>query len=234
MIGLNKLFNMSIKSLLAAGFALAACILPLPSFAQEEDLARAEAEARAILNEMSSAANKCNSISVTFTATYINKRTGDKTASKGSLQVKGDKYVLDVNDMVTYSNEKTIEVWQKKNNDVDISDHDADAEGDMTPSRFFGSYKSGYKLRRLGDKKIGGVDCAQIDLYPTDKKTNIMRIRLSINIVTKQVKQFEQTTKMGESLIVEFNTYKTNTPMDDKIFSFDYAAHKDVEVVDLR
>ncbi len=225
---------MNVKALFTAGFVFAVCAMPLSGYAQGDDLARAEAEARVILNEMSSAADKCSSISITFTATYVNKRTGDKTTSKGSLKVKGDKYVLDVNDMVTYSNDKAIEVWQKKNNEVDISDHDADAEGDMTPSRFFGSYKSGYKLRRLADKKIGGVDCAQIDLYPTDKKTNIMRIRLSINLSSNQVMQFEQTTKMGESLIVEFNTFKTNIPMDDKIFSFDYAAHKDVEVVDLR
>ncbi len=225
---------MNIKALLVVIFALAISAKPFCASAQKEDMAKSEAEARGILNNMSSAANKCSSISISFTATYVNKRTGEKNSSNGTLKVKGEKYVLDVNDMVTYSNEKAIEVWQKKNNEVDISDHDADAEGDMTPSRFFGSYKSGYKLSKLGDKKIGGVDCVQVDLYPTDKKTNIMRIRLSIDLATNQVKQFEQTTKAGESLIVVFNSYKTNIPMDDKIFSFDYAAHKDVEVVDLR
>lgn len=205
-----------------------------PSFAQNDDMAKAEAEAKAILNDMAAAAKSLQTISIKFKTQYDNKRTGDKATSSGTLFVKGEKYVLDVNDMVTYTDGKTVYVWQKENAEVDISDFDPTSEDMMSPSRLFGAYQSGYKLKRLADKKIAGADCAQVDLYPIDRKTNIMRLRISVNKANKQMTQFEQSTKAGETLTVTIVSYEVNKPIADSAFVFDFAAHKDVEVVDLR
>ena len=74
--------------------AAAVMMMSLPAAAvAQSDAAKSESEARAILNEMSQAAKACSTIEVSFTATYANKRTGDKHASDGSLKVKGDAYV---------------------------------------------------------------------------------------------------------------------------------------------
>lgn len=202
--------------------------------AQGSDDAKSEKEARAILDEMSSKAKSCSTIEIDFTAEYSSKRTADKHSSDGNLKVKGLAYALDVNDMVTYSDGRTVYVWQKNNNEVDISDADPDAEGDMTPSKLFGAYKSGYKLRRLPDKSIGGVDCEQVDLYPIDKKTNVMRLRISVSKASRRIQRFEQSTKSGETLTVIIKGYKVNQTIPNGAFSFDINAHKGVEVVDLR
>lgn len=215
--------------------AAAVMLMSLPAAAvAQSDAAKSESEARAILNEMSQAAKACSTIEVSFTATYANKRTGDKHASDGSLKVKGDAYVLDVNGMVTYSDGKTVYVWQKEANEVDISDCDPDAEGEMTPTKLFGAYKTGYKLRRLPDAALSGVNCSQVDLYPVDKKTDVMRLRISVEKATMRIRQFEQSTKTGESLTITVKDFKVNKPMPDSAFKFDIGAHKGVEVVDLR
>lgn len=215
--------------------ACAALLFPsFPTANAQADEAKSEKEARAILDEMSAKAKSFSTIEINFTAEYSSKRTGDKSKSNGNLKVKGQAYALDVNDMVTYSDGQTVYVWQKNNNEVDISDADPDADGDMTPSKLFGAYKSGYKLRHLADKTIGGVACEQVDLYPQDKKTNVMRIRISVNKSTRRIQQFEQTTKSGETLTVTVKDYKVNQPMPASTFKFDTTAHKYVEVVDLR
>lgn len=201
--------------------------------AQGDD-AKSEKEAKEILDVMSTKAKSCSTIEIDFTAEYSSKRTGDKHASDGNLKVKGLAYVLDVNDMVTYSDGKTVYVWQKNNKEVDISDADPDSEGDMTPSKLFGAYKSGYKLRHLPDKSIGGVECEQVDLYPLDKKTNVMRLRISVAKGSRRIQQFEQSTKSGETLTVVIKGYRVNQPIPNSAFTFDFNAHKGVEVVDLR
>lgn len=201
---------------------------------QSDEMKQSEAEARSILNAMSAYAKSCSTIEVKFTSSYENKRTGDKNTSQGSLMVKGDKYVLDVNGMVTYSDGKTIYVWQKAENEVDISDNDPDSEDAMTPSKLFGAYKTGYKLHHLADKKIAGIDCAQVDLYPSDTKTNIMRLRISIEKSTNRMRQFEQTTKSGESIVFLVKEFKVNQSIADSEFVFDTKSHSGVEVVDLR
>lgn len=210
-----------------------ACALSVSATGQTE-VEISEAQARKVLDEMAAQTKKCSTIDIAFTATYENKRTGDKNACDGTLKVKGEKYVLDVNDLVTYSDEDGISVWQKKHNELDISGHDAEAEGDMTPTRLFGAYKEGYRLRMLGNKTVAGTECVEIDLYPLDKKSQIVRLRVSIEKRGKRVRQFMQQSKMGETLTVSIKTYKVNVPMDDALFRFDRAAHKDVEVVDLR
>ncbi|MGN0028860.1 MAG: outer membrane lipoprotein carrier protein LolA [Marinilabiliaceae bacterium] len=201
--------------------------------AQGDDV-KSEKEARAILDEMSSKVKSCSTIEIDFTAEYSSKRTGDKHASEGNLKVKGLAYALDVNDMVTYSDGMTVYVWQRNNNEVDISDADTDSEGDMAPSKLFGAYKSGYKLRRLPNKSIGGVECEQVDLYPLDKKTNVMRLRISVAKESRRIQRFEQSTKSGETLTVIIKGYRVNQPIPNSAFTFDVNAHKGVEVVDLR
>lgn len=212
---------------------LAACALSVSATGQTE-IEISEAQARKTLDEMAAQTKKCATIDVTFTAAYENKRTGDKNTCDGTLKVKGEKYVLDVNDLVTYSDEEGISVWQKKHKELDISGHDPEAEGDMTPARLFGAYKDGYRLRMLGDKMVAGVECVEIDLYPLDKKSQIVRLRISLDKRKKQVRQFMQQSKMGETLTVSIKSYRVNMPMDDALFRFDRAAHKDVEIVDLR
>lgn len=201
--------------------------------AQGDDV-KSEKEARAILDGMSSKVKSCSTIEIDFTAEYSCKRTGDKHTSDGNLKVKGLAYALDVNDMVTYSDGMTVYVWQKNSNEVDISDADTDSDGDMTPSKLFGAYKSGYKLRHLPNKSIGGVECEQVDLYPIDKKTNVMRLRISVAKESRRIQQFEQSTKSGETLTVIIKGYKVNQPIPNSAFTFDFNAHTGVEVVDLR
>ena len=223
------------KIINTAALIAVAFIAPFTSVFAQEEMEVSAIEARKVLTEMTNQTKKCSTIYLEFTASYENKRTGNKHSCDGTLKVKGEKYVLDVSDMVTYSEEDKVSVWQKKINELDISSHDEEAEGEMTPAKLFGgAYQEGYKLRMLGDKKVGGEECVEVDLYPKDTKSPIMRIRLSISKKTKMLKRFMQQYKLGESLTVDIKTFTPNKPMADKEFSFDSAAHKDVEIVDLR
>lgn len=199
----------------------------------ETEMEASAERARKVLSEMSSKVKSAQTVSVGFTATLENKRTGEKTENKGTLAMKGEKYVLDVNDMVTYHNGKEVAVWQKRHNEVDISDPDPEEEGDLSPKKIFSAYNEGYRLRMLGDVKVGTSVCCEVDLYPTDK-TSIVRIRLTIDKSTKQLKRFWQQNKSGETLTVTIDRYETNKAMVDDMFTFDASKHPDIEVVDLR
>ncbi len=221
---------MKIKNMVVA----ACMVMSMPVAAQNEMDASA-VEARKVLDEMADEAKSHTTIAMDFAATYENKRTGSKHTSEGTLKVKGEKYVLDIEDMVTYSDEEGVSVWQKKINELTISEHDAEAEGDMSPARLFGgAYQEGYKLRLLGDVTVGGETCVEVDLYPKDMKSQVVRVRLAISKKGKQLKRFMQQYKMGEVLTVDVRKYVTGKSMSDSEFVFDRATHKGVEVVDLR
>lgn len=200
----------------------------------QDEMKVSEQMARDILSQMSNTVKSYKAFRMTFSMTNENKRTGSKEKTTGVLIVKGDKYVIDLPDFVTYNDTKTVSVWQRKNNEVDISDADPDAEGDLSPSKLFCAYQSGYKLRLLGDRKIGSKTCTEIDLYPTDKKTNIIRIRLSVDASTNAIQRIFQQMKSGDSTTIDIEKFETNVSLSDNDFVFDVVSHKDVEVVDLR
>lgn len=221
---------MKIKNMVVA----ACMVMSMPVVAQNEMDASA-VEARKVLDEMADEAKSHKTIAMNFAATYENKRTGATHTSEGTLKVKGEKYVLDIEDMVTYSDEEGVSVWQKKVNELTISEHDAEAEGDMSPARLFGgAYQEGYKLRLLGEVTVGGEKCMEVDLYPKDMKSQVVRVRLTISKKGKQLKRFMQQYKLGEVLTVDVRKYVTDKSMSDSEFVFDRVAHKGVEVVDLR
>lgn len=199
----------------------------------QENAEKSASDARAILNEMSATAKRYSTIAISFNATLESKRTNAKNTHKGTLKVKGEKYVLDINDIATYNNGTVVSVWQKKNNEVDLSDPDPEAEGDLSPKRLFNAYNEGYKLRLLDEKRVDGVLCNEIDLYPTSPST-IIRIRLSIDKKTKQIRKFWQQNKNGDMLTVTISKFQPNQPMADSEFTFDASKHPGIEVVDLR
>ena len=191
-------------------------------------------QARQILDAMAARARGCATIDIDFSATYENKRSGDKRSVFGTLKVKGDSYVLDAGDVVTYYDSEKVSVWQKKIGELTISAHDEEAEGDMTPAKLFGAYDKGYRLRLLGEAKVGGADCHEVDLYPTALQSPIMRIRLFVDKKTSLPRRFVQQLKLGEALVVDILRLTPDKLLSDSDFVFDAAAHADVEVVDLR
>lgn len=211
-----------------------ALLLVSAALRAQDEMAVSALRARQVLDAMAARTRGCATIEIGFSATYENKRSGDKTSTAGTLRVKGDAYVLDAGDVVTYSDSEKVSVWQKKVGELTISAHDEEAEGDMTPAKLLGAYDKGYKLRLLGEATVGGAECDEVDLYPTDTKSPIMRIRLFVDKKTSLLRRFVQQLKLGESLSVDILRFATDRPMPDSEFVFDAAAHADVEVVDLR
>ena len=214
-------------------FSILLSLVTITASAQDE-MEESAKQARAALDEMSETMKKSDAIKIDFKMTSESKQTGEKSAADGSLLIVGDRYVLDLMDMVTYNDTKSVAVWQKKANEVDISEAEED-DSTITPHNLFSAYKEGYKLRMLGERKVDGVNCQEIDLYPdAKKKSNIVRIRISIDKSKKSLRQLQQQMKNGEVMTVSIQKIDTSVTVSDKDLWFDKASHPEVEIVDLR
>ena len=222
------------KELYRIGIAMIAIVAASSAVASSYAQDNSAAEARQMLDQMAAKAKAFETIDIEFSLTTDDKKTSTKEVHQGSLKVKGDKYVMDVCDIVTFSDSKSVSVWQKKNNELDISDIDEDDSYAMTPQRLLGAYDKGYNLRLMGDRTVGMNHYTEIDLYPTDTKSNIVRIRISVDSRTHKLKKLMQQTKNGVYTTVEITKFETNKAMDDSLFRFDKGKHPEVEIVDLR
>ena len=202
------------------------------SYAQTED--ERSAIARQELKQMAETAKKQQTIYAEFSATVDNRQADRTTEYEGHIKVKGDKYQLDIMNTVTYFDGKTSYVWTKDINEAYLSEPDVNDDNEITPTKLWGAYENGYKLRLMGDRKVDGQTCTDIDLYPTEKKSNTVRLRLTIDKKTKQLRQFLQQGKDGIIMTIKFKVIKNNTPLADSEFTFDTKSHPEVNVVDMR
>ena len=175
-----------------------------------------------------------NTTKASLTFTIDNKQSNSKSNHKGTLWTKGNKYKLTLMDNITFFDGTTVCTWLVKDNEANISDVDENTEEMMGPLQLTSSFDKKYKMRYIDDTKISGTDCAEIDLYPIDRKTNIVRVRLTIDKKTSTIKRIMQQGKDGTSYYVEIETFSANENIPDKEFTFDPTQHTNVEVVDLR
>lgn len=202
-------------------------------FAQSD--AELSAMAKDLLDKMAAKNKSYQTIKTTFTVTVESKQAKTKTDHDGTLSVKGDMYVLDILNAVTYFDGKSVCTWLKEEKEANISGIEDAGEAAIGPMQILGSFDKGYKMRYIDNTSVDNVPCAEIDLYPIDvKHNNISRVRLTIDRNACVIKRIMQQGKDGTSYYVTIKTFETNVNIADSEFTFNVSAHPDVEIVDLR
>ncbi len=191
-------------------------------------------EARAVLDQMATKNNSYATIEAAFTLTIDNRQSNIKNVHEGTIKVKGQKYILDILGTRTYFDGRTIYSWVKDADEVNISEPSPDDDSALTPTKMFGSYETGYKLRYRGEVETSGTTCDEVELFPEERGGNIARIKIDIDKQSSNIKTLMQQGKDGISYTVEITKLITDKTIDDKEFVFDRAAHPDVEVIDMR
>lgn len=211
---------------------VAALMVSMAAVAQTDE--DRSAMARDMLDKMSAKSKSYQTMTVSFTLTVDNRQADKKSDFKGSMDVKGDKYVLELMEQVTYFDGKNLYVWHKEVGEVNISESEEGDESMMSPMKLFGAYEEGYRMLYVGDVTLDGAICNEVDLFPDDRSSNISRIRLTLDEKTKMIKRLMQQGKDGTSYYVVIDNFKGNGPMADTHFVFDAKANPKVEVIDLR
>jgi len=189
-------------------------------------------KAKTILDELSAKTKAYTSIKAEFTVIIQNKdKTKKADIEKGSLLLKGSKYQLEIKGQEITSDGKTSWTLLKDNNEVQINDVDQNASDGLNPATIFTIYEKGYKSKF--ESETGGNQI--ISLYPVNpEKKKFHTLRLVIDKTKKQVLSCTELMKDGSSIEYTLNSFITNAPVSESLFTFDVKAHPGVEVVDLR
>ena len=91
-------------------------------------------------------------------------------------------------------------------------------------------YKSGYKCRLVEE----GSDSCIIDLYPEDIKSDILRLRISIDKSNMNLRNLEYKKRDGLIVTLIVREYDLKVKPDKESFVFQPAKYKGVDVIDMR
>ena len=200
-------------------------------YAQEAN----DIKAKTILDELSKKTKLYSSISAEFIFTIENKEKKITETQNGQIQVKGNKYKLEIKGQEVISDNKTIWTYLKDANEVQINNIDSTSNEVLNPSTIFTVYEKGYKYKFDKEETKGSTTIQTINLYPLNPdKKKFHTLKLDIDKSKKQIASVKTLMKDGSIYTYTIKKFTPNADIKDSTFAFDAKSHPGVEVVDLR
>lgn len=207
--------------------------------------AQKDAEAKAILNQVSAKYKSYNIVKSDFTFVIDNPQAQETQTQQGTIivQSKANKFRLSLYSQdPTAKNQveqeiitdgKTQWTYNKKDKEVQVNKVD-NADQNFNPAQIFTIYEKGYKYIYTGSETLKGRVYQIIDLTPEDIDKSFFKIRLMIDKTKKQIYSALIFDKSGNKYSYTIRTFVPNVQVPESTFTFDTKAHPGVEVVDLK
>ena len=190
--------------------------------------------AKAILDEVSKKTRSYKVILVNFTYTMENKKENISDSQQGEMLLSGKKYRLKIAGQVIFSDGKTMWTYMEEAQEVLINEQETE-EGSISPTNIFTIYEKGFKYQFHKEEQMDGKTVQIINLYPEKpKEKSFHTIRLYVDKAKKQLYKIKIFGREGDDYLYKIDKMELNPVAKDSDFTFDTAAHPDVEVVDLR
>lgn len=191
----------------------------------------AQNEAKNLLDQSAAKIKALPAVEIDFTLTMENKAENIEEKHEGKAWMKGNLYKLDVMDVENYYDGKNIYTYMPEVKEVNLKNPSDEEEEMLNPTQIFNIHNTGFKQKLVSNEN--GI--AYIELYPNDLKKNFIKIGIRVKTVDASIQEVTSFGKDGNNLIIRIHSVKEPSPVPaDSFFTFDTAAHPDVEVVDMR
>ena len=207
-------------------FSVLIALLSLPVIAQQQ-----QSQARVILDKTAEAFRKAGGVKADFTVKAVANGLVEG-AENGTIQLKGEKFVLKTSDIITWFDGKTQWSYLESSEEVNVSNPTPEELQTINPYALLSIYKSGYNYKYTGIKSRNGKQGFEVILTPENKQ-DITSITLFVSQTYQPLYiKVEQNNKSANEIIV--TSYQTNRPLDNATFKFDKKKFPNAEVIDLR
>ena len=198
-------------------------------------MAQTDAQAKAILAQVSKKYRSYDIIKADFTFTLNNPQAKLNQSQSGTLYAKSkaNKYKVVLKDQELISDGKSQWTYSKQDKEVELSEVDNSANA-LNPAQIFTIYEKGFKYYYAGDSKLNNRVVHTIDLTPLDSKRSFFKIRLNVDKLSKQISKTTIFDKNGNRYTYTIKAFTPNVKVSESIFAFDSKKHPGIEVVDLR
>mgnify|MGYP002588404554 FL=1 len=210
-------------------FSVLIALLSLPVIAQQQ-----QSQAKVILDKTAEVFRKAGGVKADFTVKAVTNGLVEG-AENGTIQLKGEKFVLKTTDIVTWFDGKTQWSYVAKNDEVNVSNPTQEELQQINPYTFLYMYQKGFSYKLGTMKTFCGKAIWEVVLTAKDKAQDLERITL---YVTKEgyeplyilLQQRAHPTRNA----ITVTGYQTGQKYADTLFTFDRKQYPSAEIIDLR
>ncbi len=159
-----------------------------------------------------------------------------KEIQSGYLIQEGDKFVLDMEQQKIISDNITVWVYLKEQNEIQINDADFDEEDElMSPSSIFNLYESDDYIFVISNQSYEeGILQTQIEGKPTDSNSEYSKIRISLKDKSHQFHKMKIFSKDGNRYTLQLTKHIKGFEIEEGMFTLNPSEYKGVVIEDLR
>lgn len=160
----------------------------------------------------------------------------DKTlgVSEGDFYLKGSKYKTNFAGVQYFCDGTTMWSYDKAANEVSIYEYDPDDDQNlMNPQRILKDWSTHFRAKFIRDEFTNNVQYSIVDLTPKTAQS-YYRIRIYIVKTSLKIAKIAVYEKDNTVYTYSIEQFKSDIPLDDKLFVFDKTKHPGVEVNDMR
>ena len=201
-------------------FLLAVLVVAAGARAQES------AKAKALLDEVYGKVKGYDNIFVDFKFDLYNAEADVKQETRGDLTLKGDKYVLNYMGAKQLYDGKKVYTVVPENEEVTIEDK-SDDPGTVSPSKMLTFYREGHNYAWDILQNVQGRKIQYVKLTPIDSNAEVASILLGIDVETKHIYKLIETGENGTQTTITVNSFKTDQPLSNSLFTFDEQKYQD-------
>ncbi|MHB1148225.1 MAG: LolA family protein [Lutibacter sp.] len=202
-------------------FLIAFLLISLTSIGQES------AKAKALLDEVAQKISGYKNIYLEFNHSLDNKEANVHQETRGTVTLKGNLYNLNYMGTEQIFDGKKVYLIIHEDEEVIIQNPSKKKEENITPSKMFSFYKTGYTFKMDALKTVKGVKIQYVKLTPIDSNSEIKYILVGIDANTKHIYNIIETGENGTTTTLNIRTFKTNQPISENLFIFDRAKYRD-------
>ena len=190
--------------------------------------------AETIFEEAAKTYEKSNGISAQFAANMQSEKLGVSESFEGTIQMKGDKFVLITPGMRTWYDGKTQWTYIVSTDEVNLTTPTGDDLQFVNPMILLRSYKKDFNLKYIGESTADTGRMAH-DLQLTAKRnSDIEKIDVQIEKTTSLPVRMTVYMKNGLRSLIRISKMLTGINQPDSFFTFNPADYPDAFIVDLR
>lgn len=190
--------------------------------------------ATSILDKAASVYEEANGLTAYFTMQTRSEMQKISESFDGTVDIKGDKFVLKTPDMITWFDGTTQWSFVERNEEVNVSTPSGEELQATNPALLLRFYKKGFTATYKGESTApSGKAAYDIELVPK-KKSDILRVELQIEKFSSLPASIAVFSKNGISSTIRISRMQTGVNQSDNFFVFDEKEYPDAEIIDLR
>lgn len=191
-------------------------------------------KAEALLDKAAAAYESSNGLKASFAANIRHEKQGVSESFEGTIQMKGDKFVLITPDTRTWYDGTTQWTYVVRTDEVNLSNPTGDELEFTNPMTLLRSYKKGFTLSYIGQSTSDNGKMADDVMLTSKKNGDVAKVEVQIERATSLPVRLTVTLKNGMCSVIRIRKMQTEISQPEHVFRFNPADYPGVTEIDLR